>query len=59
MSRSMRSIMPGLLSVQLLIAESLLPVILNDDGCRVESGLWFDPYTGLMTALPAQTFACL
>lgn len=27
--------------------ESLIPVTLDDQGRKVTSGLWFDPYTGL------------
>lgn len=29
-----------------LIATSLVPVTMSDDGCRVETGEWLDPYTG-------------
>ena len=31
---------------EVLIAESLIEVTLDDRGCRVVSGEWFDPYTG-------------
>ena len=31
---------------EVLIAESLQPPVMDDRGCRVLSGLWFDPYTG-------------
>jgi len=31
---------------EVLISESIEPVVLNDRGCRVVSGRWFDPYTG-------------
>ena len=30
---------------EVLIAESLERVVLDDSGCRVVSGLWYDPYT--------------
>ena len=31
---------------EVLIAESLIPVMLDAQGCRVASGLWFDSFTG-------------
>ena len=31
---------------EVLIAQSLQPVVLDGRGCRVVSGRWFDPYTG-------------
>ena len=31
---------------EVLIDESLVPVVLSDDGCRVITGLWFCAYTG-------------
>lgn len=31
---------------EVLIAQSLIPVTLDDRGCKVLSGLWVDPYTG-------------
>jgi len=37
---------------EVLAAESLIPVVLSDDGCNVRTGLWFDPYTGLTFAAP-------
>ena len=30
---------------EVLISESLQPVVLDGRGCRVVSGRWFDPYT--------------
>ncbi len=32
---------------EVLAMESLIPVTLDDQGRKVTSGLWFDPYTGL------------
>ncbi len=32
---------------EVLATESLIPVTLDDQGRKVTSGLWFDPYTGL------------
>jgi hypothetical protein len=31
---------------EVLIEESLIPVELDSRGCRVQSGEWFDPFTG-------------
>ncbi len=31
---------------EILIAESLVEITLEDGGCRVETGRWIDPYTG-------------
>ena len=31
---------------EVLLAQSLQPVVLDGRGCRVVSGRWFDPYTG-------------
>lgn len=31
---------------EVLISESIEPIILDDRGCRVISGLWYDPFTG-------------
>lgn len=31
---------------EVLIVESIIPVTLSPDGCRVTAGAWFDPYTG-------------
>ena len=31
---------------EVLITESLIPVMLDAQGCRVSSGLWFDSFTG-------------
>ncbi len=31
---------------EVLLAESLVPAVLSDNGCFVESGLWIDPWTG-------------
>lgn len=32
--------------IEVLIAESTTPVVLDERGCRVVSGTWVDPYTG-------------
>lgn len=37
---------------EVLAAESLIPVVLSDDGYNVRTGLWFDPYTGLTFTVP-------
>ncbi len=31
---------------EVLIDESVVPVVLDDKGCKVLSGRWYDPYTG-------------
>ncbi len=33
---------------EVLNETSLIPVVYSLDGCRVEMGLWYDPYSGLM-----------
>lgn len=38
---------------ELLILRSLAEVILSEDGCRVERGLWSDPYDGAQYGDPA------
>jgi hypothetical protein len=38
---------------EVLIIESLIPVTLSADGCRVEVGQWFDPFTGLTFTNPS------
>ncbi len=38
---------------EVLIAESLSPVVLDVAGCNVVSGRWFDPYTGLTFTNPS------
>ena len=38
---------------EVLALESLVPITMDDDGCKVESGLWFDPYTGLTFTDPS------
>ena len=37
---------------EVLIAESLAPVTLREDSCKVTAGLWFDPYTGMTFTVP-------
>ena len=39
---------------EVLVAESLSPVELDQSGCRVVSGRWFDPYTGLTVTNPSE-----
>jgi hypothetical protein len=34
---------------EVLIAESIIPVVFDADLCAVVSGLWFDPYVGRLT----------
>ena len=31
---------------EVLIAESVIPVVLDERGCKVISGQWHDPFTG-------------
>jgi hypothetical protein len=38
---------------EVLISESIEPVILDDKGCRVISGRWYDPFTGNTFADPS------
>lgn len=38
---------------EVLIEESVVPVKLSADGCRVESGKWLDPYSGQEFTNPA------
>ena len=38
---------------EVLIAESLRPVEFDASGCRVVSGTWFDPYTGMIVRNPS------
>ena len=33
---------------EVLAIESLIPVTMNNAGCKVTAGLWFDPFTSLM-----------
>ena len=37
---------------EVLISESLQPVVLDDAGCTVLSGAWFDPFTGFTVTDP-------
>ena len=39
---------------EVLIAESQSPVELDDTGCTVVSGQWFDPYTGFSVKNPSE-----
>ncbi len=39
---------------EVLIAESLRPVELDASGCRVVSGAWFDPFTGMIVTEPSR-----
>ncbi len=39
---------------EVLISESLEPVELDENGCRVISGSWFDPFTGETFTNPSQ-----
>ena len=39
---------------EVLIDESIEPVVLDDDGCKVLSGRWHDPYTAKTITVPAQ-----
>lgn len=39
---------------EVLISESMSPVELDENGCEVLKGRWFDPYTGLMVKDPSQ-----
>ncbi len=38
---------------EVLIAESLVPVVLDSRGCTVVSGQWLDPYTGQTFTSPS------
>lgn len=38
---------------EVLIRDSVVPVRLSPDGCRVESGRWIDPYTGATVTHPS------
>ena len=37
---------------EVLIRDSLVTPTMNDNGCAVVSGLWYDPYTGMETKDP-------
>lgn len=37
---------------EVLIKESVIPVTMDDEGCRVVAGFWVDPYTGRTTNDP-------
>ena len=39
---------------EVLIAESLIPVTMDEGDCEVEAGRWFDPYTGQTFTDPGQ-----
>ena len=39
---------------EVLIEESLIPVELDSRGCRVQSGEWFDPFTGQTITNPGE-----
>jgi hypothetical protein len=38
---------------EVLIQESIVPVVLSTDGCQVTMGLWHDPYTALTFTNPS------
>ncbi len=39
---------------EVLIAESLVEVSMDDEGCRVIAGEWLDPYTGIVITDPSK-----